>query len=310
MTAESRLPDSYDELVEHERLRHGEHNVRFASPSGELKRSIEKDGIQNPLVVRPVSGSDSYHVTDGWQRYQAAVELGWNELPVNVYTDKLDALEAAERQSIVREWTTFQKAKHVQSLYSELRAEHTTDRQTVETVAEQTAQSEPTVRRHLNALRLPAILHPLLKQKQNVTEAEWNALRNYKKNIRSYNGLSWQVAAEAGQHVDQFGEEHLIRLMVVALGYDAEQGCRLVNEAVQDPEASLSMLKYRLFDAGSDHHNWIRVPQTGIRLENEKKEAIIDYCNDRKIHLSDVVEQLIKEFAEDVNRPERDLNDF
>jgi ParB/RepB/Spo0J family partition protein len=310
MSSESRLPDSYDELVEHERLQHGEHNVRFASPSEQLKRSIEKDGIQSPLVVRPVEGDDAYQVTDGWQRYQAALELGWDELPVKIYENTLQALEAAETQSIVREWTTYQAARHVNSLYSELREEFSSKSEAVEIVAERTARSKPTVRRYLNALQLPEVLHPLLKKRQNITDAEWEAIKNHKDDIRNFDGLSWQVAAEAGQHAAEVDDERLIRIVLATLGYDSNEGERLVQEAIEDPDASMSMLKYRLFDGGSEHHNWIRVPQTGIRLENDKKEAIMDYCHERKVHLSDVVEEQMKNFAENVQRSERKIDEF
>lgn len=311
MTSETRLPDSYDELVPVERLQHGEHNVRYASPSEQLKRSIEKDGVQNPLVVRPVDGGDGYQVTDGWQRYQAAVELGWNDLPVNIHEDTLSALEAAETQSIVREWTTFQAAKHVNALFQELNGDVGDESKAVEVVAERTARSKPTVRRYLNALQLPDVLVPLLKKRQNITEGEWDALKNYKEDIKQYDGLSWQVAALAGERLNQVPQGRIIRVVLATLAYDMEEGKRLVSEAADDPEASVSMLKYRLFDGGSNkHHNWIRIPKTGIRMENEKKQAVMDYCHQRKKHLSDVVEEQMRDFAEQVNRDERRLEDY
>lgn len=310
MPSDSRLPDSYDELVSTDRLRHGVHNVRRAAPSEQLKRSIEKDGLTDALTVRQVEDADAYHITDGWQRYQAAVELGWDELPVNVYADTLSALEAAEAQSIVREWTTYQAAQHVQSLYNELTADGIADDDAAELVAERTARSKPTVRRYLRALELPDDLQPLLKERQNITATEWQTLQNYREDVKQYDGLSWKVAEVAGQHRDALTDDRLRRIVLATLEYTADDGKRLIREAVRDPEAPLEMLRYRLFDGAGSEHNWIRIPQTGVRLEDEKKEAVMNYCHDRKVHLSDIVERQVRQFAERVENGQRDLDDF
>jgi len=310
MPSDSRLPDSYDKLVSQEKLVHGKHNVRRASPSEQLKRSIEKDGIKGPLTVRPVSDAEQYHVTDGWQRYQAAVSLGWRELPVNIYRDTLTALEAAEAESIVREWTTYQAAQHVESLFDELTTDGMSREDAISIVAEKTARSKPTVRRYLNSLELPDDLLPLLKERQNITEAEWQALENYKEKVRQYAGLSWKVAAVAGENADEMTTDRLRRLLLCALDYNADAGKRLVKEAVRDPDASIELLQYRLFDGAGTEHDWIRIPQARVKLEDEKKQAVMDYCHDQKVHLSDVVERQIREFAEDVEDDQTGLTKF
>lgn len=310
MPSDNRLPDSYDRVVAVDRLRHGAHNVRQASPSDRLKRSIEKDGLTNPLTVRVDAGDDALHITDGWQRYQAAVELGWTELPVNVYDDTVAALEAAEAQSIVREWTTFQAARHVKSLYQELLDSNVSESVAIEAVAERTARSKPTVRRYLSALQLPDIVLPLLKDKENITESEWTALKNYKSGVARYDGLSWGVAETAANHMGQFDRERLIRVLLATLEYGTEDGKRLVRGAADDPTASLEMLHYRLFEGAGTEYNCLRVPQTAVPMEGEQKQTVLDYCHEHKIHLSDIVETQMQRFAERVNRPDRNLNEF
>lgn len=84
---EESLPGSYDKLVGIERLQHGEYNPRQVRPQEELIESIKRDGLQQPLVVRPATDGDRYHVTDGWQRYQAAIRVGWEQLPVKIYSN-------------------------------------------------------------------------------------------------------------------------------------------------------------------------------------------------------------------------------
>jgi len=308
MASDSRLPDSYDKLVPINQLRHGTHNVRRASPSEQLKRSIEKDGLTDALTVR--DASDGYEITDGWQRYQAAVELGWDDLPVNIYTDTLSALEAAEAQSIVREWTTYQAAQHVESLHDELVEEGIAAADAVEVVAERTARSEPTVRRYLRALQLPPELKPLLKTRQNITATEWQTLENYRDDIRRYDGLSWKVAEVAGQHRESITDDRLRRVVLASIEYTADDGKRLIREAARDPDASLKMLQYRLFDGTASEQHLIRIPQTAVRLEDEKKQAVMDYCHDQKVHLSDVVERQVHQFAERLEGGQRGLDEF
>lgn len=309
VTDESRLPDTYDKLVPCSKLRHGEHNVRSVAPRPELKRSIEKDGIQDALIVRPAATGEQYHVTDGWQRYQAAVELGWEQLPVAVYGDTLSALEAAEAQSIVREWTTYQWATHIRSLYEQL-ADGESVSSAATKMADRTPKSKPTIKRYLNALRLPGEIRPLLKQRQNITDDEWQAAANYRSDVRRFEGLSWQVAAEVGKHAGELERDRLLRVALATLGYDTETGKKLVQEAVADPGASVEMLKYRILDGAQTQENWIRIPQTGVRIENEKKEAVMDYCQRRRVHLSDIVERYIREFADDISADDKQINEF
>jgi ParB/RepB/Spo0J family partition protein len=310
MPGDSRLPDSYDELVSVDALRRGRHNVRNASPSEQLKRSIEKDGLTSALTARKPPAADVYHITDGWQRYQAAVALGWDELPVNTYHDTLSALEAAEANSIVREWTTYQAAQHVQSLFTELTDDGVSDDDAVKLVAERTARSEPTVRRYLRALSLPSDLHPLLKKRENITAAEWQKLKNYRDDVKQFGGLSWKVAKVAGELHDQIENERLRRVLLVAIEYDAPDGKRLIREAAQDSDASIQMLRYRLFDGAANERNMLRIPQLLIELDDEKKQAVMDYCHRERIHLSDVVERQVKHFAERAENGQRDINQF
>lgn len=300
MSRENRLPSRYDELVPKERLHHDQHNVRRVPPSDRLKRSIEKDGIHTPLVVRRVEGKHSYGVVDGWQRYQAATSLGWDELPAEVYTDSLAALEAAETQSIVTEWTTYQAATHVQSLYDELAEQESgRDHAVLQQVAHRTARSLSTVKRYLRALSIPGYLHPLLKERANVTEEEWLALENYEPEIRQYDGVAWRVAAEVGKHRDSLSEERQRRLLLAAVGYDADDGVTLVRDGIEDTDAPIDLLQYRLEGTGQ-YQGWLRVPQTGVNLDEDQKEALLDYCRRRKIHLSDIVAKQIREIAASV----------
>jgi len=113
---EEKLPSSFDKLISVDKLIHGEHNPRRVQPKDSLRKSISRDGLDRALIVRPDPEGDVYHITDGWQRYQAATDCGWERLPVTVYETTLEALKATETASIVREWSMYEWANYCQSL--------------------------------------------------------------------------------------------------------------------------------------------------------------------------------------------------
>jgi len=194
------LPADYDRLVPMEKLILGEHNPRQVEPTSSLRRSINKHGINLPLIVRPDPEHDVYHITDGWQRYQAATDCGWETLPVRIYETAIEALEATETASIVREWSTYEWAQYCQSVADELGDEALSKQNLIEQIADRTIKSIPTVRRYLDVLSLPDEVHPLLTNGPEGTAQQWAALRNHNKNVRYYGDLWWSVAARLGRN--------------------------------------------------------------------------------------------------------------
>ncbi len=301
--SDSRLPDTYDELAPVERLRHGEHNVRRSTPSDNLVRSIERDGIEKPLITRrPEPDAAVLHVTDGWQRYQAARELGWRTLPVNVYTDTMEALQAAERNSIVDEWTTYQAARHVQSLYQESAAD-ADDSALLAKIGDQTSRSTQTVKRYLKAFQLPSVLLPLLKNRGNITDADYQPLKNHRDDVRQYDGLSWQVAEILGEYRGDVSDDFLIKVALETLDYNSSNAIELVHEVLNDETdtETIQMAEYKLFNGVSvDEEDRMLIPRFTMRLDPEKREALMDHIQTRKVHLTDAVEERVREFADDV----------
>lgn len=301
--SDSRLPDTYDELVPVERLRHGEHNVRRSTPSDNLVRSIERDGVEKPLITRrPEPDAAVLHVTDGWQRYQAARELGWRTLPVNVYTDTMEALQAAERNSIVDEWTTYQAARHVQSLYQESAAD-ADDSALLAKIGDQTSRSTQTVKRYLKAFQLPSVLLPLLKNRGNITDADYQPLKNHRDDVRQYDGLSWQVAEVLGEYRGDVSDDFLIKVALETLDYNSSNAIELVHEVLNDETdtETIQMAEYKLFNGVSvDEEDRMLIPRFTMRLDPEKREALMDHIQTRKVHLTDAVEERVREFADDV----------
>lgn len=303
--SDTRLPDTYDKLISVERLRHGEHNVRRSTPSQNLVRSIERDGFEKPLIVRrPEPDAPVFHVTDGWQRYQAARELGWREVPVREYADTMAALQAAERNSIVDEWTTYQAARHVQSLYQELSPDADDESELLAKIGDRTSRTARTVERYLKAFQLPETLHPLLKERENITDADYQPLENHRSDVRQYGGLSWQVAKHLGEYRGEVSDDLLIEVALASLDYDSSDAIKLLHEVLDDGTdvKTIQMAEYKLFSGVSiDQEKRMLIPRFTMTLPPEKREALMDHIQSRKIHLTDAVEEQIKEYADEAH---------
>jgi len=117
----AQLPAAYDELIPIEQLVHGKHNPRRVRPTDVLRESVAQEGLDRPLIVWWDADREVYQITDGWQRYQAATEAGWEQLPVKICESPLDALQATETASIVRQWSKYEWAQYYKSLDEELR---------------------------------------------------------------------------------------------------------------------------------------------------------------------------------------------
>lgn len=83
-----------------------------------LKKSIDKHGILNPLVVQDI-GNGKYMLVDGERRFRAATLLKLKEVPVIVHDTK-DEIERIIQQFHIQEmhegWTQMEKANAILSL--------------------------------------------------------------------------------------------------------------------------------------------------------------------------------------------------
>lgn len=294
---ESLLPDNYDELVSIERLVHGQHNPRQVRPKDELQRSIETNGINRPLVVRPDETQGVYHITDGWQRYQAATECGWEVLPVKVYETPLAALEATETESIVREWSTYEWAVYCQSVADELEGESV--HELVGKVADRTVKSARMVRRYLDVLSLPNEVHPLLNDGPAGTEQQWMALKNHNPDVRRYDGLSWMVAARLARRQSEVDRDRVVGIAAIAVTFDNRDDAEeFVERAADDPDVPLETVHKQVV-FGQNHKRYLQVPQVAVPMTEDEKEAVMEYCRFRRKPLSEVVKETVERIAEE-----------
>ena len=88
-----------------------------------LKKSIEKQGIINPLIVEKVKGGD-YVILDGERRYRVAKELGMKEVPIKEM-DEMSPQERIITQFEIQEqhesWKPIEKALAIERLAEQMK---------------------------------------------------------------------------------------------------------------------------------------------------------------------------------------------
>jgi len=292
---EESLPDTYDALIPIEQLIHGEHNPRRVEPTPELIESVANDGLAYPLIVRPDSEQEVYHITNGWQRYQAATQNGWEQLPVNIHDSIVAALTATEPEALTRDWTTYDWAQYCQSLASELDTETDSTYGVAATVAERITRSPSAVQQYLEVLSLPEEIHPLLSGGPTGTDQDWAALKNHNPDVRQYSGLRWDVAQEITRN-EAVSADRQIGIAAIAVTFrDADRAIEFVKLALENPETRLEVVRKQV-EFGAAHPQYLELPEA-VRISDAEKQAIMDYCRRTQQSLSELIEQWVKEIA-------------
>lgn len=99
------LPGSEDAVIHIDNLKYDPHNVREESPSATLIKDISDMGFMEPLTTwEDPKNEGEYFITDGWQRYQSAIEVGFNHLPIEICKDRDEATRKAESRSRGKAW--------------------------------------------------------------------------------------------------------------------------------------------------------------------------------------------------------------
>jgi ParB/RepB/Spo0J family partition protein len=291
------LPATYDALIPIERLIHGEHNPRRVQPKPMLEESIAQRGLNHPLIVRPAADSDRYHITDGWQRYQAATASGWEELPVEIYKSPVAALKATQADSIVTEWSTYDWARYCQSLAEEVAPDAPSTYAAAKQIVPPVSRSVQTVYQYLDVMSLPTEIHPLLTDGPDGNSQQWAALQNYNADVKRYGDLWWEVAAAIVRGETVISPGRQIGIAATAVKFEEMSLAKeFVEHARGEPDTSLETIRKRV-EFGSNHTEYLELPCESIPMEVSEQRALMDYCNQTRQPLSSIIEQSLKEIA-------------
>lgn len=150
----------------------------------ELKDSIEKYGILNPLIVRPVQ-EGYYEIISGHRRKFAAKQLGYTKVPVIIKVMKNDeAIVAMVDSNLQREYISPSEKAHAYKMRYDVmkkkgntnvrgRVVHKTKgKRTVEILAEEYGESTKQIQRYLKLTELiPELLTKLDDDQLSISAA-------------------------------------------------------------------------------------------------------------------------------------------
>jgi ParB family chromosome partitioning protein len=126
----------------------------------ELTQSIERDGVIQPIIVRPTANGE-YQIIAGERRWRAAKSAGLKEIPVIPRTaDDQKVLELAIIENIQREdLNPIELALGFQRMAAELGLSH-------DQIGEKTGKDRATVTNTIRLLQLPEDLQNLIGAKK------------------------------------------------------------------------------------------------------------------------------------------------
>jgi len=306
-TDDERLPAGFDRLVPIGQLVHGQHNPRRETPSPALQRSVANHGIEHPLIVhQPDDGM--YHIIDGWQRYQAAVDVGWEQLPVNICETAAEAIRQAERESLGKDYSVYHWAQLCWSYATKIG--DGTIRDVARQVAKQldNARSVQTVTRYLRVLSLPGEIHPLLIEGPTGTDQDWQALRTHNPDVKRYDGLSWVVAEEITKHADVLSAQRAIGIAANAVIFDDRQTAKeYVRRAAESPELLPETVLQQVQFTGQRDRT-VKIPQVVTSVSPDEKQALMSYLHQTRTTLPQFVEAQVAELIGEITEPDGGTN--
>ena len=299
---DDQLPDAYDQLVPRSELAYdNKHNPRHVQPLDELRRSVQEQGLQRPLIVRPAEGRETYLITDGWQRFQAARDEGWTRFPVAIYQSAAAALKATETASIKRDWDPYHWAKYVQSVAEVLDDEADSKTEQARLVAEHIdgVRKQTTIKQYLETLQLPEPLHLLLPGGPEGNTSDWAALRQHNRHIDRYGNMSFEIASYLARRRDDVPAERLTGIGATVLQFDdSEQKKAFITRAVELPDTHLETV-WKEIAFNGESERYFEVRPVAVRMSPKEKQALMRYCKQNKQSVTEMVREHLRDCAEE-----------
>jgi len=161
------LPNEFDKLVSIDKLKRDHLNVREEEPRPRLIKDISKNGIEDFLITREdPRKSGEYLITDGWQRWQCACEVGFTHVPINVYDSREEATKKAESHSLGKAWDDIadynQDFIRIKKVFVE--EEGLTEKEAIDKRTEEREVTKQTIKKNYQIAQLPSKLKQLLRE--------------------------------------------------------------------------------------------------------------------------------------------------
>lgn len=172
-------PSSYDELIHIDKLKRDHLNVRNEDPSPQLINNIREMGFVNALITREDPENEGeYLITDGWQRYQSACEVGFNHIPIDIYKNRNQATKYAGSHSMGKAWDDIadynQDYIRIKKVFMEM--EGLSEQEAIDKRSSERQVTKETVKINYEIAQMPQRVKQLIKEpddRENGFHDEW-----------------------------------------------------------------------------------------------------------------------------------------
>lgn len=286
------LPDDFDRLISINLLALDPYNVREEQPTDDLVESIRKYGFRKAVIVWPrpdVPGR--FWVNDGWQRVGAGVRAGWTEIPCKIYPTALEAMDAAQIESLQRPWTKYQRIKSYMNYYDACRKTGMSHSEAIRTTATNNPGNEDRVERYIRIGELPLAVRALIKQPVERTQSEWNELEKSYSTIRQKTRILGIYVADAiSRCLQDFPESKKIEAAIGVLEFNYEEALKVIKLISKYPESSpMEIIQEYKMGYGPDE-----MISVGTLIVNPVvRQQIREHCSKRRIYIREFIVELI-----------------
>lgn len=122
--------------------------------------------------------------------------------------------------------------------------------------------------------------------------------------VRQYSSLWWTVAAQLARGQSSVSTSRIISIAAQAVEFElANDAMEFVEIALENPHTDLDTLRRQVL-LGCNHDQYLLVPRVPVQLKKYKKQAVMDYCHQNRISLSEVVTEKIESLADEASGDE------
>ncbi|MBW1973343.1 MAG: ParB/RepB/Spo0J family partition protein [Deltaproteobacteria bacterium] len=257
----------------------------------ELINSIKQQGILEPLIVRPLWGTNddtTYGIVCGSRRYNAAVEADIKEVPCII--KELDDREARDLSMIEnrqrKDTPRWMDIEWVGLNYKDYISEGYTHNEAIDKL-ESTGFSYPTRERYVRIFQLPTEIKGLLREPPDRTTYQKEYIMRVTPKIIN-NTLSLGNADALTRIMDKYDTEKLMEIAIFFISIKEEIADKITNELVLHPEKSVKEI-YR--DISKKEYG---VKEKIIKFDWEIWKAIEDICMDKQLHVDKFLTNTIR----------------
>lgn len=164
---DNELPGGEDAVVHLDNLKRDYLNVRDEDPSASLIKNISEEGFVEELITwEDEQNEGEYFITDGWQRYQSAQEVGFTHVPIEICEDEEEATRKAEAHSLGKEWGDLEKYNQdyirIKKVFMEKRG--LSESEAIEKRTDERQVTKNTIKKNYKIAQLPKKTKELLKE--------------------------------------------------------------------------------------------------------------------------------------------------